>query len=71
MQIMQGSFKYFQVQTYVQTASESPDLNMDFRSFDNGCKTAIRIDIYARIVNTVLLMPTSEEVFLRMHDLNI
>ena len=25
-------------QTYVQTACESPDLNMDFRSFDNGCK---------------------------------
>ena len=23
-------FKYFQVQTHVQTASESPDLNMDF-----------------------------------------
>ena len=38
MQIMQGSFKYFQVQTHVQTARESPDLNMDFRSFDNGCK---------------------------------
>ena len=31
-------FKYFQVQTHVQTARESPDLNMDFRSFDNGCK---------------------------------
>ena len=38
MQIMQGSFKYFQVLTHVQTARESPDLNMDFRSFDNGCK---------------------------------
>ena len=38
MQIMQGSFKHFQVQTHVQTARESPDLNMDFRSFDNGCK---------------------------------
>ena len=24
--------------TNVQTARESPDLNMDFRSFDNGCK---------------------------------
>ena len=23
-------FKYFQVQTHVQTAHESPDLNMDF-----------------------------------------
>ena len=31
-------FKYFQVQTHVQTARESPDLNMDFRSFDNGCE---------------------------------
>ena len=31
-------FKYFQVQTNVQTARESPDLNMDIRSFDNGCK---------------------------------
>ena len=31
-------FKYFQVQTHAQTARESPDLNMDFRSFDNGCK---------------------------------
>ena len=35
---MQGSFKYFQVQTHVQTARESPDLNMDFRSFYNVCK---------------------------------
>ena len=35
---MQGSFKYFQVQAHVQTARESPDLNMDFPSFDNGCK---------------------------------
>ena len=26
---------YFQVQTHVQTACESPDLNMDFPSFDN------------------------------------
>ena len=31
-------FKYFQVQTHVQTARESPDLNMEFYSFDNGCK---------------------------------
>ena len=30
--------KYFQVQTHVQTACESLDLNMHFRSFDNGCK---------------------------------
>ena len=71
MQIMQGSFKCFQVQTHVQTARDSPDLNMDFHSFNNGCKTAIRLDIYARIFNTVLLMPTSEEVFPRSHDLNI
>ena len=33
-----AQFKYFQVPTHVQTARESPDLNMDFRSFDNGCK---------------------------------
>ena len=31
-------FKYFQVQTHVQTARESPDLNTDFRLFDNGLK---------------------------------
>ena len=30
--------KYFQVQRHVQTARESPDLNMGFRSFDNGRK---------------------------------
>ena len=29
---------YFQIQTHVQTARESPDLNMDFRSCDNGCE---------------------------------
>ena len=29
-------FQYFKVQTHVQTAREYPDLNMDFRSFDNG-----------------------------------
>ena len=29
-------FKYFQVLTNVQTAYESPDLNMDFRPFKNG-----------------------------------
>ena len=31
-------FKNIQVQTHVQAARESPDLNMDFRSFDNGLK---------------------------------
>ena len=31
-------FKYFQIQTHVQTARESPGLNMDFRSFDNELK---------------------------------
>ena len=36
--ICRAQFKYFQVQTHVQTARESPDLNMDFRLFDNGCK---------------------------------
>ena len=31
-------FKHFQIKTHVQTARESHDLNMDFRSFDNGFK---------------------------------
>ena len=31
-------FKYFQIKPHVQTARESHDLNMDFRSFDNGFK---------------------------------
>ena len=31
-------FKYCQFKTHVQTARESHDLNMDFRSFDNGFK---------------------------------
>ena len=31
-------FKYFKTKTHVQTARESHDLNMDFRSFDNGFK---------------------------------
>ena len=44
MQIMQAHFKYFQVQTHVQTTLESPDLNMDSHSFDNGCQ-----QLYARI----------------------
>ena len=38
MQITQAHSKYFQIQTHVQTACESPDLNIDFRSFDNGLK---------------------------------
>ena len=29
---------YFQFQTHVQTARESPDLKMDFRSFENWFK---------------------------------
>ena len=33
-----ANFKHFQVKTHVQTACESPDLNMDFHSFDNGLK---------------------------------
>ena len=38
-QITQGlNFKYFQVYTHVQTAHKSPDLNMDFLSFDNVLK---------------------------------
>ena len=31
-------FKYCHVKTHVQTACESNDLNIDFRSFDNGFK---------------------------------
>ena len=31
-------FKYFQAQTHVQTTRKSPDLNMDFRSLENGLK---------------------------------
>ena len=31
-------FKYFQIKTNVEAARESHDLNMDFRSFDNGFK---------------------------------
>ena len=38
IQWCRAHFKYFQVHTHVQTARESPDLNIDFRSFDNGCK---------------------------------
>ena len=29
---------YFQVKTHVQTVRDSSDLNMEFRSFDNGFK---------------------------------
>ena len=43
-------FKYFQVQTHVQTARESPDLNMDFRLFDNGCKQLYDARIWFRCV---------------------
>ena len=49
MQIARGHFKYFQVQTHVQTARESPDLNMDCRSFDNGLKQLYDW-IYARMI---------------------
>ena len=38
MQTMRARLKCFHVQTHIQIARESPDLNMDFRSFDNGCK---------------------------------
>ena len=31
-------FKDYQINTHVQTERESHDLNMDFRSFDNGFK---------------------------------
>ena len=33
-----ANFKYCQIKTHVRTARESHDLNMDFRSFDNGFK---------------------------------
>ena len=35
---IRAHFKYCQIKTYAQTACESHDLNMDFRSFDNGFK---------------------------------
>ena len=35
---LEALLKYFKVQTHVQTKRDSPDLNMDFRSFDNGLK---------------------------------
>ena len=35
---IRAHFKYFQIKTHVQTARESHDLTMDFRSFDNGFK---------------------------------
>ena len=38
MQIAHFKYMYFQVQTHVQTAHGSPDLNMDLCSFDNGLK---------------------------------
>ena len=59
---------YYQVQTHVQTARESPDLNMDFHSFDNGCKQLyeytpmqeyniciVRCTPCAQMVSTILL----------------
>ena len=36
IQIAHFKYMYFQVQTHVQTAHETPDLNMDLCSFDNG-----------------------------------
>ena len=35
---LRAHFKNCQVKTHVQTARESHDLNMDYRSFDNGFK---------------------------------
>ena len=35
---IEAHFKYCQIKTHVQTACESHDLYMDFRSFDNGFK---------------------------------
>ena len=31
-------FKHYQIKTHFQTACETHDMNMDFRSFDNGFK---------------------------------
>ena len=38
MQIIQGSFLVFSSSDPCSNSSESTDLNMDFCSFDNGCK---------------------------------
>ena len=35
---IRAHFKYCQINTHVQTAHESHDLNMGFPSFDNGFK---------------------------------
>ena len=35
---IRSHFKYCQIKTHVQTACESHDLNIDFRSFDIGFK---------------------------------
>ena len=59
MQISQGLFKYFRVYAHVQTERKSPDLNMNFRLFDNGlisytnrylCKNLIFIVIQNNMV---------------------
>ena len=39
----------FKYKTHVQTARESHDLNMDFRSFDNGFKQLCVTNFYARM----------------------
>ena len=43
---LRAHFKYYQIKTHVQAASESHDLNMDLCSFDNGFKTDLQ-----RIIN--------------------
>ena len=51
---IRAHYKYFQIKTHVQTAHKSYDLNMDFRSFDNGFKQqSNKFD--ARISNQNLL----------------
>ena len=35
---IRAHFKYYQIKIHIQAACESHDLNMDFRSFDNGFK---------------------------------
>ena len=38
---VRAHFKYCRIKTHVQSACESHDLNMDFCSFDNGCKQLV------------------------------
>ena len=61
MQIMQVSFKYFQVQTHVQTARESPDLNMDFVHLTMGVNS---------YTNRHLCKNSGLQIFVKRHDVH-